>query len=149
MGSPTTPESIRTVKSRKKDVVVDDDEYNIGTELSEEALAIPVEKVASSGKKKVKKGKKGAASFGLLGEDDDVENRLDLTRGDSDQEDEGIGHFSWKVKKSKPGKCSESVFSTAFDTIGDGDDDERYEEDEEPVVAGKGKNSFSVALLDE
>ncbi|KAJ8528518.1 hypothetical protein K7X08_022210 [Anisodus acutangulus] len=136
-------------KSRKKNVVVDDDEYNIGTELSEEAPVIPEEKVAPGGKKKVKKGKKGAASFGLLGEDDDVEDRLDLTRGDSDQEDEGIGPFSGKGKKSKPGKGSRSVFSTASDTIGDGDDDERSEEDEEPVVAGKGKNSFSVALLDE
>ncbi|KAJ8528523.1 hypothetical protein K7X08_022215 [Anisodus acutangulus] len=136
-------------KSRKKDVVVDDDEYNIGTELSEEALAIPEEKVTSSGKKKVKNGKKCTASFGLLGEDDDVEDRLDLTRGVSDQEDEGIGPFSGKGKKSKPGKDSRSVFSTASDTIGDGDDDERSEEDEEPVVAGNGKNSFSVALLDE
>ncbi|KAK4343683.1 hypothetical protein RND71_036777 [Anisodus tanguticus] len=83
-------------------MVVDDDEYNIGTELSEEAPAIPEEKVASGGKKK----------------------------GDSDQEDEGIGPFSRKGKKSKPGKGSGGVFSIAFDTIGDRDDDERSEEDE-------------------
>ncbi|XP_059298600.1 eukaryotic translation initiation factor 5B-like [Lycium ferocissimum] len=119
-------------KSRKKNVVVDDDEYAIGADVSEE----PEEKVApamAGGKKKGKKGKKSATSYGVLGEDDDVEDRLDLTR-DSDQEDEGIAQFSGKAKKS-------SVFSTAFDTIGD--------EDEEPVVAGEGKNSFSVALLDE
>ncbi|XP_006352139.1 eukaryotic translation initiation factor 5B-like [Solanum tuberosum] len=120
-------------KSRKKNVVIDDDEYTtIGTEES----VILEEKVIPGGKKKAKKGKKGASNYGE-----------DLTR-DSDQEDEGIAPFSGKLNKSKQGKASASVFSTAFDTIGD----EESEEDEEPVVAGMGKaigNSFSVALLDE
>ncbi|PHT52807.1 Eukaryotic translation initiation factor 5B [Capsicum baccatum] len=121
-------------------------------EFTEEPLILE-EKVASAiagGKKKCIKGKKGASNYGVLGEDDDVEDRLDLTR-DSDQEDEGIVRFPGKLKKSKPGKGSASVFSTSFDTIGD-EDDGRSEEDEEPVVVGKGKiigNSFSVELLDE
>ncbi|MCD7471433.1 Translation Initiation Factor 5B, partial [Datura stramonium] len=142
-------------KSRKKNVVIDDDEYTIGTELCEEPMILEenVAPAIAGGKKKGKKGKKGAAdvsTYGVLGEDDNVEDKLDLMRA-SDQEDEGIAPFSGKVKKSKPGKGSASVFSTAFDTIG-GEDDEQSEEDEEPVVAGTGKiigNSFSVALLDE
>ncbi|KAK4733982.1 hypothetical protein R3W88_008243 [Solanum pinnatisectum] len=119
-------------KSRKKYVVINDDEYTVGTEDP----VVLEEKVIPGGKKKAKKGKKGASNYGE-----------DLTR-DSDQEDEGISPFSGKLNKSKQGKASASVFSTAFDTIGD----EESEEDEEPVVAGMGKtigNSFSVALLDE
>ncbi|KAH0763617.1 hypothetical protein KY290_019690 [Solanum tuberosum] len=119
-------------KSRKKYVVINDDEYTVGTE---EPVVLE-EKVIPGGKKKAKKGKKGASNYGE-----------DLTR-DSDQEDEGIAPFSGKLNKSKQGKASASVFSTAFDTIGD----EESEEDEGPVVAGMGKtigNSFSVALLDE
>ncbi|KAH0763618.1 hypothetical protein KY290_019691 [Solanum tuberosum] len=118
-------------KSRKKNVVIDDDEY---TTIGTEEPVILEEKVIPGGKKKAKKGKKGASNYG--------EDR------DSDQEDEGIAPFSGKLNKSKQGKASASVFSTAFDTIGD----EESEEDEEPVVAGMGKtigNSFSVALLDE
>ncbi|XP_055825292.1 eukaryotic translation initiation factor 5B-like [Solanum dulcamara] len=128
-------------KSRKN-VVIDDDEYTIGTEdpvILEEKVAPTI----AGGKKKGKKGKKGASNYG---EEDDVQDRLDLTR--DDQEDEGIVPFSGKLNKSKRGKASASVFSTTFDTIGD----ESSEENEEPVVAGMGKiigNSFSVALLDE
>uniref|UniRef100_M1A3M1 Eukaryotic translation initiation factor 5B n=1 Tax=Solanum tuberosum TaxID=4113 RepID=M1A3M1_SOLTU len=119
-------------KSRKKYVVINDDEYTVGTEDP----VVLEEKVIPGGKKKAKKGKKGASNYGE-----------DLTR-DSDQEDEGIAPFSGKLNKSKQGKASASVFSTVFDTIGD----EESEEDEEPVIAGMGKtigNSFSVALLDE
>ncbi|WMV19558.1 hypothetical protein MTR67_012943 [Solanum verrucosum] len=119
-------------KSRKKYVVINDDEYTVGTEDP----VVLEEKVIPGGKKKAKKGKKGASNY-----------EEDLTR-DSDQEDEGIAPFSGKLNKSKQGKASASVFSTAFDTIGD----EESEEDEEPVVAGMGKtigNSFSVSLLDE
>ncbi|KAH0685829.1 hypothetical protein KY285_018619 [Solanum tuberosum] len=119
-------------KSRKKYVVINDDEYAVGTEDP----VVLEEKVIPGGKKKAKKGKKGASNY-----------EEDLTR-DSDQEDEGIAPFSGKLNKSKQGKASASVFSTAFDTIGD----EESEEDEEPVVAGMGKtigNSFSVSLLDE
>ncbi|CAN4106968.1 unnamed protein product [Withania somnifera] len=130
--------------SRKKNVEIDDDEYTIGTEEP----VIVEEKVAPGGKKKGKKGKKGAtnaSNYGILGEDDDVEDKFDLTR-DSDQEDEGIGPFPGKVNKSKWEKANASVFSTAFDTI----DDEQSDENEElEVAAGMGKNSFSVALLDE
>ncbi|XP_015069637.1 eukaryotic translation initiation factor 5B-like [Solanum pennellii] len=120
------------VKSRKKNVVIDDDEYTIATEEP----VILEEKVILGGQKKAKKGKKGASNYGEY-----------LTR-DSDQEDEGIAPFTGKLNKSKQGKTSAGVFSTAFDTIGD----EESEEDEEPVLAGMGKtsgNSFSVALLDE
>ncbi|KAL3341495.1 hypothetical protein AABB24_025847 [Solanum stoloniferum] len=120
-------------KSRKKNVVIDDDEY---TTIGTEEPVILEEKVIPGGKKKAKKGKKGASNYGE-----------DSTR-DSDQEDEGTAPFSGKLNKSKQGKACTSVFSTAFDTIGD----EESEEDEEPVVAGMGKtigNSFSVALLDE
>nr|XP_025886073.1 eukaryotic translation initiation factor 5B-like [Solanum lycopersicum] len=120
------------VKSRKKNVVIDDDEYTIATEEP----VILEEKVILGGQKKAKKGKKGASNYGGY-----------LTR-DSDQEDEGIAPFTGKLNKSKQGKTSAGVFSTAFDTIGD----EESEEDEEPVLAGMGKtsgNSFSVALLDE
>ncbi|KAL3341497.1 hypothetical protein AABB24_025849 [Solanum stoloniferum] len=119
-------------KSRKKYVLINDDEYTVGTEHS----VVLEEKVIPGGKKKAKKGKKGASNYGE-----------DLTR-DSDQEDEGIAPFSGKLNKSKQGKASASVFSTAFATIGD----EESEEDEEPVVGGMVKtigNSFSVALLDE
>ncbi|XP_049393054.1 eukaryotic translation initiation factor 5B-like [Solanum stenotomum] len=120
-------------KSRKKNVVIDDDE---STTIGTEEPVILEEKVIPGGKKKAKKGKKGSSNYGE-----------DLTR-DSDQEDEEIAPFSGKLNKSKQGKASASVFSTAFDKI----DDEESEEDEEPVVAGIGKtigNSFSVALLDE
>nr|KYP50553.1 Eukaryotic translation initiation factor 5B [Cajanus cajan] len=80
-------------KSKKKALLIDDDEYAIGTELSEEPA--PEEKPA--GKKKGKKGsKKGGSVFSaaVLGEIDDGEENKDEKEDGDDDDDIGPITFS-------------------------------------------------------
>lgn len=209
------------VKSKKKGVVIDDDEYSIGTELSEDQ-SVQEENVVAliAGKKKGKKGnsknsqpkvdddgdvqemngddddvvqfggkksksKKGGnnrlvsgSGFGLLG-DDDIDDSSGLTRNEGDggtgseDDDDNVVVFSGRKKSSKSKKGNSLFTGSAFDAIGDEDDDgdgdlvdksvseQHSDNDDEPVIAFTGKKKlsksnkkssgsvFSVANLDE
>ncbi|KAJ0805351.1 putative protein-synthesizing GTPase [Helianthus annuus] len=106
-------------KSRKKAVVIDDDEYSIGTEMSEEKSVQGEENVAPVGGKK--KGKKGKNT------------RLNEDAEDVDDGDDGLEiQFAGK-KKSKPKgkKGGNSFAASGFALLGDEDTDENVTKDEE------------------
>ncbi|KAG6738033.1 hypothetical protein POTOM_059572 [Populus tomentosa] len=140
-------------KSRKKGLVIDnDDQYSIGTELSEkkgnhegeegEDEQVLPEVVLVAGKKKLKGRKSGAggntgfnwSNFGLLGGSDEDDNDGDneeiseLTgeKDSEEEEDESVVSFKGK-KKGKGNKKSGgggSVFSASgFDATDDGEND--------------------------
>ncbi|KAM0060535.1 putative protein-synthesizing GTPase [Helianthus debilis subsp. tardiflorus] len=121
-------------KSRKKAVVIDDDEYSIGTEMSEEKSVQGEENVAPVGGKK--KGKKGKNT------------RLNEDAEDVDDGDDGLEiQFAGK-KKSKPKgkKGGNSFAASGFALLGDEDADENDNESEEdaPITfTGKKKSSKS------
>ncbi|KAK6130621.1 hypothetical protein DH2020_035596 [Rehmannia glutinosa] len=136
-------------KSKKKAFAIADDEYSIGTELSEDAV-VPEEKVAPVGNKK--KGKKGGPKkMELKDEDEDVR---DNEVGD-EEEDEDAPVIKFAGKKKAKGKKSgnNSMFSaSAFGLLGedeDQDDNEGKDNDEEdeeqgvPVIAFSGKKKPS------
>lgn len=127
-------------KSKKKGFMIDDDEYSIGTEVSED---VPEEKVAPVGKQK--KGKKKAE---LKDEDEEVDN---------EEEDDDAPTIKFEGKKKAKGKksTSSSMFSaSSFGLLGEDDEEDDHkrksndEEDEEPGVpeiefSGKKKSSKS------
>nr|XP_016502278.1 PREDICTED: uncharacterized protein LOC107820501 [Nicotiana tabacum] len=126
-------------KLKKKHMVIDDNEYSMTTEISDEPT-IQEEQVAPTlafGKRKSKKGKKRGASLSSY-----------RVGGDSDQEAESVA-------SSKPGKSSARLFTTSvFHTIDDEDneDGQLSEDNEDPAVAFTGKGngiSFRANLLDE
>ncbi|OVA15644.1 Elongation factor [Macleaya cordata] len=151
--NPSAPQG-GTSKSKKKAHVIEDDEYSIGTDLSEdpqkqteEETALPI-----AGKKKGKKGNSKAAKF----KDDDQEKSVE-----EDEDDAPSIVFSGKKLKSK--KSGSSLLSS-FDVLnedsmenddahsGDGEnaDDNRendiVEEDENedpPVISFTGKKKSS------
>lgn len=117
---------------RKKNLVIDDDEYSIGAELSEESLAMEDKVVAPpvAGKKKGKKGKskKGGskAGFSLLEDEENDQEQI------QSEKDEPVVSFEGKKKKSpsKGSKNGDNLFSeSAFDAIGDEEGEERLTED--------------------
>ncbi|KAI9098362.1 hypothetical protein K1719_024987 [Acacia pycnantha] len=140
-------------KSKKKGLQVDDDEYSIGTELSEEPLA-QEEKPAAAGKKKGKKGNSKASKV----EDEDLETAMD---NDEDDDDVPEVVFTGKKKgKSKKGGGNSVFTASSFGLLGDeeggeedDDDDEDQQsgltggvdndDDEEPVVSFSGKKKSS------
>nr|XP_043636466.1 eukaryotic translation initiation factor 5B-like [Erigeron canadensis] len=124
-------------KSRKKAVVIDDDEYSIGTELSEEKPVQEEEPVVLVGGKK--KGKKG--------------NKKSL-KTDEDEEDgngnEEIKFMGKKKSKGKEKQAGSSFGASAFALLGDEDDvdeisdvtkDKDGSEDEDVSVVFSGKKS--------
>ncbi|KAL8060404.1 hypothetical protein ABFX02_02G022900 [Erythranthe guttata] len=154
-------------KSKKNGFLIDDNEYSIGTELSEYSVLVPESKVAPLGKqkktdlnnedeqveddygvpvikfdgRKKSKGKKSAcfsaSSFVLLGEDED-EN--DYGRKDNDEElGSPVIAFSGKKKHLKSG-CG---VSSAFDLLGKDKDDSSKEEDEDIGITFTGKKKKS------
>ncbi|KAI3459976.1 hypothetical protein Pfo_016639 [Paulownia fortunei] len=140
-------------KSKKKAFMIADDEYAIGTELSEDAV-VPEEKVAPVGNKK--KGKKGGSKkMELKDEDEDVgDNEVGQ---DDDEEDDDAPVIKFAGKKKAKGKKSgsNSVFSASnFGLLGEDeeeDDNERKDNDEEdeelgmPVIAFSGKKKPSMS----
>ncbi|KAG6384626.1 hypothetical protein SASPL_155548 [Salvia splendens] len=155
-------------KSNKKGFVIDDDEYSVITELSEETV-IPKEEgddaaitfgvTKKKSKAKAKKSgdnrRAGVSDFGLLGVDDDADSK------ETDDEDEALGlpgiYFS---AKKKPSKSKKSVFS-AFELLAGEeecrDNDETSDDDvcitftgkKKKSSKGSKKTSFSSALLEE
>lgn len=131
-------------KSKKKGLVIDDDEYSIGAELSEEPQ-VEEEKVVITGKKK---GKKGKAS---LPKEEDVEKEVE-------EDEDDVRKVVFAVKKkgtSKKGGGNNNVFSaSSFGLLGDedndddddnggGDNEEQDEEEDAPVLSFSGKKKPS------
>ncbi|KNA24578.1 hypothetical protein SOVF_014450 [Spinacia oleracea] len=113
---------------RKKNLVIDDDEYSVATELSEESQVTEEDKVVPTGggKKKGKKGNsKGAQS--------------------RDEEDEEVPEvaFAGKKKSSKKGGVK-----AGFELLGDEDNDDQVkdgsdDEEDVSVVSFTGKKKSS------
>ncbi|BBH08867.1 eukaryotic translation initiation factor 2 family protein [Prunus dulcis] len=131
-------------KSKKKALVIEDDEYSIGTELSEESQ-VQEEKAAVTGKK----GKKGNSKASQRRDED-----LDDV-GKVDEGDDEVPQVAFTGKKKGKSKKSggNSVFSaSSFGLLGDEDegveDDEKSgltgdEEEDAPVVSFSGKKKAS------
>ncbi|XP_020232103.1 eukaryotic translation initiation factor 5B [Cajanus cajan] len=127
-------------KSKKKALLIDDDEYAIGTELSEEPA--PEEKPAGK-----KKGKKGNAKAKNNDNDDDDDDDVEV----NDDEDVPEVVFAGKKKgKNKKGGGSSGFTASGFGLLGDeeGDEEEKSElmgeeDEDEPVVSFSGKKKPS------
>ncbi|KAB2603546.1 eukaryotic translation initiation factor 5B-like [Pyrus ussuriensis x Pyrus communis] len=137
------PQQAAGAKSKKKALVIEDDEYSIGTELSEESRA-QEEKVTVTGKK----GKKGNSKASKRRDDDDFD---DVGKGDEGEDEVPQVAFTGKKKgKSKKSGGNSAFSSSSFGLLGDedGDDDENSgltgDDDEgAPVVSFSGKKKAS------
>ncbi|KAK4434141.1 Eukaryotic translation initiation factor 5B [Sesamum alatum] len=136
-------------KSKKKGFVIADDEYSIGTELSEDAV-VPEEKVAPVGNKK--KGKKGGGKkMELKDEDEEMGDKEVGVEDDDDDDDAPEIKFAGKKKPKGKKSGTNSVFSSSsFGLLGEDDDNDRKDNDEDdeeqevPVAfSGKKKPSKS------
>ncbi|KAM6559807.1 hypothetical protein CsatA_029046 [Cannabis sativa] len=132
-------------KSKKKGLLIDDDEYAIGTEVSEEP-EVQEEKVVITGKKKGKKG--GSKASEPKGNDE--EKALDEVDNDDEDDHREVVFAGKKKGKSKKGKGNSSVLSgSSFGLLEDDDDDKQEdavqsdEEDVAPVVSLSGKKKPS------
>ncbi|KAL6528443.1 hypothetical protein OROHE_015393 [Orobanche hederae] len=131
-------------KSKKKSFMIADDEYLIGTELSEDVL-VPEEKVAQVGGKN--KGKKEGKKNELKDEDCEV---VDSVVREEEEEDAPVIMFGGKKKtKGKKGVSSSMFSASSFGLLGDGEDEDDHEnkdDDDEPVIAFSGKKKPSSAF---
>ncbi|CAA0841991.1 eukaryotic translation initiation factor 2 (eIF-2) family protein [Striga hermonthica] len=138
-------------KSKKKGFVIADDEYSIGTEISEDAV-VPKESVALPAGNK-KKGKKGVTKkTAPKDEDEDVDDN-EVREEEADEEDVPAIKFAGKKKaKGKKGGANSVFSASSFGLLGDdedGDDDEAKdngdedEEADEPVIEFSGKKKPS------
>lgn len=106
----------------KNNLVIDDDEYSIGTELSEESN-VQEEKTAPVGGGK-KKGKKGnAKKGGLKDDDDDDDEQLEDQNVEGEDDEAPAIQFAGKKKgKGKKGaniKSNSAFSSSNFGLLGD------------------------------
>ncbi|KZV23118.1 hypothetical protein F511_25079 [Dorcoceras hygrometricum] len=130
-------------KSKKKAFVIDDDEYSIGTEISEEA-ALPEEKVAPAGNRR--KGKKGGSNKSDVKDEDE-----DADVQDSKIDEEEDIKFAGKKKAKGKKNGSNSIFSNSnFGLLGEDEDEgvtesKNDEDDGEDVTAFTGKKKPSNA----
>ncbi|KAL2324624.1 hypothetical protein Fmac_023682 [Flemingia macrophylla] len=125
-------------KSKKKAVLIDDDEYAIGTELSEAPAPAPEEKPAGK-----KKGKKGNVKAKNNDDDDDADVNDD---GDVPE----VVFAGKKKGKNKKGGGSSGFTASGFSLLGDeeSDEDEKSElmgeeDEDEPDVSFSGKKKPS------
>lgn len=126
-------------KSKKKGVQIDDDEYSIGTELSEDPPKGGGEEekvvVITGKKKKSKKGdKKGAV--------------LDDEEGDDVVVPEIAFEGKKKKSKSKKGSGGSVSFALLDDDDGDGGDDKDGDDEVEEDEPKKGGKSFAASAFD-
>ncbi|XP_057775917.1 eukaryotic translation initiation factor 5B-like [Salvia miltiorrhiza] len=133
-------------KSKKKGFVITDDEYFMGTELSEEAV-VPEEKVAATQGNK-KKGKKGGSKNMVLNDDDEDEGDNVIADAEDEEEDDAPAIKFGGKKKAKAKKSgNNSGFSaSAFGMLGEDDDEndvESKEKDDEDEDLGVPEISFS------
>lgn len=153
-------------KSKKKALVIDDDEYAIGTELSEESQ-VEEDKLPNANKKK---GKKGASKSQSQSKNDDHGDDGNVMEVEDEADVGATVSFTGKKKSmSKKGGASNNVFSASnfamLDDNGEGDEDDvgtssvtadrDSDEDEAQVISftgkkkptkknGKGGSAFSV-----
>ncbi|KAB2635193.1 eukaryotic translation initiation factor 5B-like [Pyrus ussuriensis x Pyrus communis] len=139
------PQPAAGARSKKKAVVIEDDEYSIGTELSEESQ-VQEEKVAVTGKK----GKKGNSKASKKGRDED--DLDDVGKGDEGEDEVPQVAVTGKKKgKSKKSGGNSVVGASSFGLLGDeedGVDDEKSgltgnDEEDAPVVSFSGKKKAS------
>ncbi|KAM1789998.1 hypothetical protein ACFX12_034102 [Malus domestica] len=141
------PQPAAGAKSKKKAVVIEDDEYSIGTELSEESQ-VQEENVAVTGKK----GKKGNSKASKKSRDEDDFD--DVGKGDEGEDEVPQVAFTGKKKgKSKKSGGNSVVSASSFGLLGDeedGVDDEKSgltgnDEEDSPVVSFSGKKKASTS----
>ncbi|KAM1135906.1 hypothetical protein ACFX13_034825 [Malus domestica] len=141
------PQPAAGAKSKKKAVVIEDDEYSIGTELSEESQ-VQEEKVAVTGKK----GKKGNSKASKKSRDEDDFD--DVGKGDEGEDEVPQVAFTGKKKgKSKKSGGNSVVSASSFGLLGDeedGVDDEKSgltgnDEEDSPGVSFSGKKKASTS----
>ncbi|XP_076925220.1 uncharacterized protein LOC143587962 [Bidens hawaiensis] len=136
-------------KGNQKSMKVNDDAEDVDD--GDDSLEIQF-----AGKKKSKsKGKKGGNSFGasafaLLGDEDGDEDAVKDEEDDVSEEEEASVVFSGKKKSSKAKKGGSVFTGSAFDAIGDDDDNDDGDivddnEDDEPVISFTGKKKPSKA----
>ncbi|XP_073053152.1 uncharacterized protein [Primulina eburnea] len=146
-------------KSKKNAFVIGDDEYSIGTELSEEA-AVPEEKVAPAGNRK--KGKKGVSNkrrlkdddvqvrdnkvdeeddiifsnsnFGLLGEDKD-EGDAETENDEDCREDVTVFTGKKKPSNTKRGGGVSGFRSSVFNAVSDEDEEQALTDDDGALIS--------------
>ncbi|CAH2067644.1 unnamed protein product [Thlaspi arvense] len=146
---PAASSLVGVAKSKKKSVQIDDDEYSIGTELSEEPKA-DEDKVVITGKKKGKKGNKK----GTQQDDDD---------GDFAVEEDDVPEIAFVGKKKSKAKKGGAVSFALLDDEADKEEADDNESDgdkeDEPVISltgkkhaskkgKKGGNSFAASAFD-
>ncbi|KAG2665615.1 hypothetical protein I3843_15G015300 [Carya illinoinensis] len=132
-------------KSKKKAILIDDDEYSIGVELSEEPEV--QENVVITGKKK---GKRGGAKTAKPKDDEDED-----TENEGDEVSEIV--FTGKKKgKSKKGGGTSVFSASGFGLLGEDDDegedgrsglngDKDGEDDDEKLVSFSGKKKKKLS----
>ncbi|KAF4384131.1 hypothetical protein F8388_001369 [Cannabis sativa] len=133
-------------KSKKKGLLIDDDEYAIGTEVSEEP-EVQEEKVVITGKKKGKKG--GSKASEPKGNDE--EKALDEVDNDDEDDHREVVFAGKKKGKSKKGKGNSSVLSgSSFGLLEDDDDDKQEDavQSDEEDVAPVGGSLFTASGFD-
>ncbi|EOA33550.1 hypothetical protein CARUB_v10019670mg [Capsella rubella] len=153
---PAASSLVGATKSKKKAVKIDDDEYSIGTELSEEPKVVEEDKVVITGKKKGKKGNKKGAQ---LDDDDDFPDKLSVAEEDHVPEIAFVGKKKSKGKKGAAAAVSFALLDDE-DVKDDAEDHESdADKDDEPVISFTGKkhasnkgkksgNSFAASAFD-
>ncbi|CAL9240921.1 unnamed protein product [Arabidopsis halleri] len=154
---PPASSLVGATKSKKKGAQIDDDEYSIGTELSEESKVEEEKVVVITGKKKGKKGNKKSTQ---QDDDDDFADKVSAA-GEKDDVPE-IAFVGKKKSKGKKGGGG----SVSFALLDDEDNKEEAEDnesdgdkDDEPVISFTGKkhasnkgkkggNSFAASAFD-
>ncbi|VYS51252.1 unnamed protein product [Arabidopsis thaliana] len=150
---PPASSLVGATKSKKKGAQIDDDEYSIGTELSEESKVEEEKVVVITGKKKGKKGnKKGTQQD----DDDDFSDKVSAAGVKDD-----VPEIAFVGKKKSKGKKGGG--SVSFALLDDEDEKEDNEsdgdKDDEPVISFTGKkhaskkgkkggNSFAASAFD-
>ncbi|XP_058112111.1 eukaryotic translation initiation factor 5B-like [Magnolia sinica] len=138
-------------KSKKKGHAIDDDEYSIGTELSEDPPNSEKQDFDDNDLPSLygkKKGKKGGAKARLVDEDQEKKPNLE-----AEEDDPPPVVFSGK-KKSKSKKSNSSLFTASpFDALEEDDDasqpedppeaDDEEDSNDVPVIAFSGKKKPS------
>ncbi|CAE5964381.1 unnamed protein product [Arabidopsis arenosa] len=152
---PPASSLVGATKSKKKGAQIDDDEYSIGTELSEESKVEEEKVVVITGKKKGKKGNKKGTQ-----QDDDDDDKFSAAGEKND-----VPEIAFVGKKKSKGKKGGGG-SVSFALLDDEDNKEEAEDnesdgdkDDEPVISFTGKkhasnkgkkggNSFAASAFD-
>ncbi|XP_020890173.1 eukaryotic translation initiation factor 5B [Arabidopsis lyrata subsp. lyrata] len=152
---PPASSLVGATKSKKKGAQIDDDEYSIGTELSEESKVEEEKVVVITGKKKGKKGNKK----GTQQDDDDDDKASAAGEKDDVPEIAFVGKKKSKGKKGGGGSVSFALLDDEDDKEEAEDNESDGDKDDEPVISftgkkhasnkgKKGSNSFAASAFD-